>query len=50
VSDAGITGGSVLSLQKSPAMAAIGRMLAVIPMTGITAEGKKSAGPEGALS
>jgi CO dehydrogenase maturation factor len=50
VSDAGIIGSSVLSLQKSPAMAAIGRMMAAIPMTGIKAEGKKSAGPEGKLS
>lgn len=50
VSDAGITGGSVLSLHKSPAMAAIGRMMAEVPMTGIKAGGKKSAGQEGGLS
>jgi len=47
VADAGIVGASVLSLQKSPAMAAIGRMMAAIPITGIQAERKKSAGHEG---
>lgn len=50
VSDAGITGGSVLSLQESPAMAAIGRMMAAIPVAGKKAQGKKPAGPKGRLS
>jgi CO dehydrogenase maturation factor len=50
VSDAGVTGGSILSLKKSPAVAAIGSMMAAIPVTGINAQGKKSAGPEGRLS
>jgi CO dehydrogenase maturation factor len=47
VADAGVSGSPVLSLQTSPAMAAIGRMMAAIPLSGINAEGEKSGEPEG---
>jgi CO dehydrogenase maturation factor len=50
VADAGITGSSVLSLQTSPAMAAIGRMMAAVPLAGISAKGDRSGEPEGKRS